>query len=401
MNINCIRNYQAPNFISESNVAFRKATNFKKDSNEVVFNSSSSAQSSGISSAYTLDLSSSQTTQIDKKYLASQFEGKSKPTTSFVEDYAVTYQKLRKEIMDNSSSTDIEENLKVLDDVYKEQVAKAAETVAGTFENFFDYTPNTLKTLNKDMTTNAPVFNSSSFKEHLVDLAMQALEVVKNNPELSDKDLRSKINSSLKSIPADNTLENMSYKDLRIVSDIIKDLSSMSLSPFPGTPISSDSPYKYTDPDKAGNIMAKWNALLENTDKLAGLSEGVREKVTAAIRNNIEGYHKGAAYSNAMHNYDATIKELQGQLKDLTALRKKLEGIVKQFKDQGMIDTASVFLTQLTAIEGQISGINGQIRSAQDAKTNLEKNPDSIVDTEEYKQIKDAYKSQKDKLKST
>lgn len=389
MSINRIGN---PSFFPEVSQAFKKATNLKKENNTEVFYKPTQASNTSISTAFTVDLSSTQTKQVDKEYLMSKFAGKDKPDASFIEDYAVTYQKLRQEIMDDTSGTNMVEKLKLLDDVYKEEVAKAAKTVAETFEGFFDYSPNTLPTLNKAMDSSASVFDSRAFEKHLTELAMQALEVAKNNPDLTEDDLRIKMRSALVAAPSDNTLENMSYNDIRIVSDIIKELPSISLKVIPGN-------YQSVKAEDAGTVMAKWNAILEDSDKLAGMSEDVRKKVTEAIKNNIGSYHKATAYSNAMRNYDDTLKELQDQLKNLQALRKKLEGIVKQYKDSNMLDTAAVFLEKLAKIESQISGIGGKIKSIQESKANLEKDPNSVVNTEEYKQIKDAYKSKKDKLR--
>ncbi len=301
-----------------------------------------------------------------QKRLKDSIERNKDKDSSFVESLALEYSRIKDEILKDSPGNERSEKLKALDEVFGFVAKAEVGKLAGKFENFFDYSANTLSMYG--MNHNKEMFDVNKFSEHLFSILNSAKEIVKKaGGNISLRDLK----TGLESIDAQNSdqkfIEYMSYRDIRGLEGIIKKCPVLDPK----------------DPNPE-NAMFSLYELVGAVDD-SRLSVFVKDTAVKALFDTIGAYHKVTAYEETMDMYQREIDELNRARSPLKKLYAKVENFIEKYKKENNAKMLAFYNMKKLDIWSELQPFENRLKDLLGSQASLKSNPDTVTSTEAYK----------------
>lgn len=288
---------------------------------------------------------------------------------SFIKDFAIEYYNIKQEFSSNSSKVEFNKHMNLVDKVYEDVVNEAADSLSRVFENFFDYSSNVSKSYK--LKSDDGVFDKKSFKEHLKLMAKNALNTVKNADINADIDtLNNDIEKNLQKISG-NDLSNMSYKDIKILSNLFENLPSLSL-PLIGK----------IDEQLMNKKERIWSNAIENLDD--NLSKNIKDAVIKSGNKNIKAFEKIGNFLNMREDLNNELDKLNKLLSKLVKQRKimtkHMDNIAKinSLKKDVVNKRTIQLMKQITDLDNNINTLVERISSIETNLESISDNPNKI-----------------------
>ncbi|MCD9022584.1 hypothetical protein [Cohnella silvisoli] len=277
---------------------------------------------------------------------------------SLIVSIADKYGEIRNEII-SEGKDDQQQSLTQLDQVYDELTAGSAEQLSSQFNYFFDSSGDDL-------------FDEKAFRSHLVDLAKAAKQIAVEHPgEVADR---------LALRESSGGLETMNYRDIVSMVDVMQKLSA------------NKPPEAGSDPVKFGSQLAEWHTYNKQILASADLSDDVRKAAERALDTSATFRMKNGAFKQAIDQFNAKIEETLKKLKRLSFLLATLNGKLQDLKglDPGDPRIQSLLRREQELMQSKSEYWN-ELKENNTKMSQLKKNPDSVIETDVYRQIKDSY----------
>lgn len=306
---------------------------------------------------------------------------------SFIEDYALNYVNIRKEISNENSKEEAARKIDLLDKAYSDAINQSAELLSYDFGKFFNYASYEWSYDNSDKTS--AKFDTEAFKTNVLSLADKAFSIA--NQAFKDNNfngLQANIENELSNISSGSTIESMSYKDIKGVDNFLKAIPSFKnhVSEY-----LDDGTYKPVagnwSAEDAANAINKEHSMVEDLLKSGNLSDSTGRKVYNTVLDNISAYHKKFAFGVQMDNDQNEINKDKSYYKLLKEQYEKFEKKLEEARKRNNMKMTLIYLEMLEGLKKSLNEASDKLKEDTDIKNNLSKNPNSVVDTDAYKAI--------------
>lgn len=306
---------------------------------------------------------------------------------SFIENYALNYAKIRKEITEGNTKDEATKKIALLDRAYTDTVNEAAQVLSYDFQSFFDYASR--EWIYDKSNNDIEKFDTEAFKNNVLSLSDKAFSLV--NQAFKDNNLdnlEANIENELFSVQSGTTIESMNYKDIKEVDTFLKTIPNFknhireylddgTYRPVPSNWSTSD----------AVNAINKEHAMAEDLLKSGKVSSSTGTKVYNAVLKNISAYHKNFAFGIQIDDDQNQINKDKSYYKLLKEQYEKFEKKLEEARRKNNMKMTLMYLEMLAGLKNSLNEISDKLKEDIDAKNNLSKNPNSVVDTDAYKNI--------------
>ncbi|TLS48758.1 hypothetical protein FE782_28865 [Paenibacillus antri] len=286
---------------------------------------------------------------------------------TFLQRLAERYGALRTEIESGGAADSKDEWLTMLDEVYDEVAAEAADRLSGTFDVFFDFGSGRYGEA-------VDRFDRQAFKSHLLAMAQDAKSASASGAGSVEELLAAKYAAS-------NRMESMSFTDVVRLSGAIRDILGAAPAIAGG------------DTKTYGAAVADWQSEASRRLDSAGLSDDAKSAAEAALREQAATRLKGGAFVRAVDSMREKIEESMRELARLNAQRawidRQLERLAKE------LPPGHPMLQQLLERERQLieetKSESLRIKEMQEKRKGVVDDPSSVTELEEYAQVVGSY----------
>ncbi|WP_368490705.1 hypothetical protein [Clostridium sp. BJN0013] len=307
----------------------------------------------------------------------------------FIENYALNYAKIRKEIVEQFSPEEAEKKIAILDKTYNDAVNTAAQSITNDFQYFFDYASTKWS---YDNNSNDTKFNRKAFKDNILSLADKAISVVKEAFKDKDSDmlnnLEYNIEIKLSSNESVTNIENISYNDIKEIHNFLKEIPKFK---DHVREYSSDGTYNPVSgnwsTEDAANAINKAYTMTQDFLKSGKISDFTGKKVFNTMLKNISAYHKSFAFSSQSDEYQNQINKDKAYYELLKKQYEKYEKRLEESKEQAIMKLMLIYLGKMSTIKDQLTEAKNRLDEDMVKKDALSQNPESVVNTGAYKDI--------------
>lgn len=266
------------------------------------------------------------------------------------------------------------QSLAMLDEVFDEATAEAADRLADRFENFFDGDGKLLATY-KMNPGDQNRFDRDAFRDHLVALANTARRDAVDHPG----DPTAARLAAATVPPQGGSLETMAYGDIAALADVMGSL----MGNYP--PVGRDFA-------KYGAEMAEWHLSARRSLASAGLSAGVRQAAERALDAGVQSRLKTSAFTQAVDSFKAKIEEKMRELARLANLLALTNGKLHELNGLDPGDPRiQKLLRRDEELRQQMADSRAELKEHRGSLRRLETNPDTVTETDAYQKIKTSY----------
>lgn len=326
---------------------------------------------------YTKELEASQDTSLSQSSI----------NTEFIKNYALKYADIRAEILKETPKNEIDKRIELLDKSYSNAVDNAAEKLSAYFQNFFDYSEKEWTYGNSLSKTDS--FDKEAFKSNILSMSDSALAVVKQSFEDNSLDgLQSNIENELSSMKSGTTVESMNYTDINETYSFLKSLPQFKhhVQEYfdDGTYRPAADNWSTSD---AADAINKQYALAEDFLKSGKVSSNTAKSVYNTVLENISAYHKNFAFGFQSDKFQEEINKDDSYYRLLSSQYDKYEKKLEESQGQNKMDIILIYLRMLSSYKDKLGEIKDKLKNDLDAKDKLSQNPESVSDTDAYKDI--------------
>lgn len=326
---------------------------------------------------YTKELEASQDTSLSQSSI----------NTEFIKNYALKYADIRAEILKETPKNEIDKRIELLDKSYSNAVDNAAEKLSAYFQNFFDYSEKEWTYGNSSSKTDS--FDKEAFKSNILSMSDSALAVVKQSFEDNSLDgLQSNIENELSSMKSGTTVESMNYTDINETYSFLKSLPQFKhhVQEYfdDGTYRPAADNWSTSD---AADAINKQYALAEDFLKSGKVSSNTAKSVYNTVLENISAYHKNFAFGFQSDKFQEEINKDDSYYRLLSSQYDKYEKKLEESQGQDKMDIILIYLRMLSSYKDKLGEIKDKLKNDLDAKDKLSQNPESVSDTDAYKDI--------------
>lgn len=326
---------------------------------------------------YTKELEASQDTSLSQSSI----------NTEFIKNYALKYADIRAEILKETPKNEIDKRIELLDKSYSNAVDNAAEKLSAYFQNFFDYSEKEWTYGNSSSKTDS--FDKEAFKSNILSMSDSALAVVKQSFEDNSLDgLQSNIENELSSMKSGTTVESMNYTDINETYSFLKSLPQFKhhVQEYfdDGTYRPAADNWSTSD---AADAINKQYALAEDFLKSGKVSSNTAKSVYNTVLENISAYHKNFAFGFQSDKFQEEINKDDSYYRLLSSQYDKYEKKLEESQGQNKMDIILIYLRMLSSYKDKLGEIKDKLKNDLDAKDKLSQNPESVSDTDAYKDI--------------
>ncbi len=289
------------------------------------------------------------------------------PGVTFLERLAEQYGTIRKELEAGSEADASKETLAMLDEVYDEAAAEAADRLAGAFDAFFNYAP-------YGFGEDGNRFDRQAFKAHLLAMAQDAKAIAASGSGSVAEMLARKY------APSDR-LETAGYRDLDALSGAVRDI------------LRTAPPIDGGDAAEYGAAVADWHKSAQRRLASSGLSDAAMSGAAAALEKQAAARLKAGAYTRAVDDMQAKVEEELRELARLNAQRKWIEELLEQRVKE--LPPGHPMLQLLLERERQLSDeamqASARMKEWKEKGKDLVDSPQSVTDTDQYREVMQSY----------
>jgi hypothetical protein len=326
---------------------------------------------------YTKELEASQDTSLSQSSI----------NTEFIKNYALKYADIRAEILKETPKNEIDKRIELLDKSYSNAVDNAAEKLSAYFQNFFDYSEKEWTYGNSSSKTDS--FDKEAFKSNILSMSDSALAVVKQSFEDNSLDgLQSNIENELSSMKSGTTVESMNYTDINETYSFLKSLPQFKhhVQEYFDNGTYRPAADNWSTSDAADAINKQY-ALAEDFLKSGKVSSNTAKSVYNTVLENISAYHKNFAFGFQSDKFQEEINKDDSYYRLLSSQYNKYEKKLEESQGQDKMDIILIYLRMLSSYKDKLGEIKDKLKNDLDAKDKLSQNPESVSDTDAYKDI--------------
>jgi hypothetical protein len=326
---------------------------------------------------YTKELEASQDTSLSQSSI----------NTEFIKNYALKYADIRAEILKETPKNEIDKRIELLDKSYSNAVDNAAEKLSAYFQNFFDYSEKEWTYGNSSSKTDS--FDKEAFKSNILSMSDSALAVVKQSFEDNSLDgLQSNIENELSSMKSGTTVESMNYTDINETYSFLKSLPQFKhhVQEYFDNGTYRPAADNWSTSDAADAINKQY-ALAEDFLKSGKVSSNTAKSVYNTVLENISAYHKNFAFGFQSDKFQEEINKDDSYYRLLSSQYDKYEKKLEESQGQNKMDIILIYLRMLSSYKDKLGEIKDKLKNDLDAKDKLSQNPESVSDTDAYKDI--------------
>lgn len=278
----------------------------------------------------------------------------------------------------NSSATEKEEKLDILNIQYERTIESASKRISRIFDEYFDSGTSLLNQYSEE--TVDEIFNETVFKNHISYLSMTAKQMVfekDNIPNASDlkKEIENRSSNS-------DSLEKMSIHDMKEVIKFVYQVEEVT-----GTTVESEK--------SIGEVVAnRENSRVALIEELS-ISQSTKEGILSAEKRQSEGMLRHFSYQEEMKKNGVKILEYTDFLRRLAQRLKKVQKRITLIKERlGVFSNNDKLLKLLQSekrIGNQFKKIAEDKEKIEEEVKALENNKSSIIEKDTYKKHKSIY----------
>lgn len=292
-------------------------------------------------------------------------------------DAALDYKKQLDQINSTEETVDTVLTIKLLNETYANDIKKNINEIANVIDHYFDggrvlndiYFENPLDDL----------FDKVAFKEHLTKLVLEIKDYVVNAKEPL---LAEDINNKLMNGAETTSLEKMSYSDMKVLYEFIKE------------PIIFDDSINKNSTDPGKYIATNEKSKNQRVRDL-NLSSQIKNSMYMVHRRISDGEMRSLAFLERIKAYKEELQEADRLLQELMKKLYKISLRIQSISDNFGISPNNKRLMTLLSRSNDLTENYNDLKHSKTEKENdfihLNTNKHTIVNTDTYKRIKSQY----------